>query len=373
MHAFVRIFMLLTYYTKIQPSKAWTSLFGRLLTRSGQRIFLLSIFLFAYNGAIASQPVKPKSSDTRTEDSAKLTSASRAVAVTFPSRSIGILYFTKVETHGQFTQLKEVAVAKDIVHLTVPSDTWLLLRCTGFVLDKPNSINALAPDDLDSLEIAATPIEELETFTGKTLLTNVARLTGLKQLTLKQFPTADLELSRLSSLKKLQHLTIELCEMDGSCLKALSTLPEVYNLDLSFNELKAENFRYLKDFRKLKRLILHGCKLNDLALASIANCSNVEDLALAQNARFTDASMKSIALMKKLRLIDLRDTRITARGLQYLTGLNQLRSISVTEGYISPEQLASLRTQFPHTKITVSGRASAVDGDTKRIFAPMPR
>jgi hypothetical protein len=365
--------MLLIYYTKIQVSKAWTFLFARLFIGFRQWIFLLSIFFLTYNGATASQPVKPQSSDTRTENSEKTKSASRAVAVTFPSRGIGILYLTKVESHGQFTQLKEIAVAKDIVHLTVIPDRWLLLRCTGLVLDKPNSLNALAPDDLDSLEIAATPIEELETFTGKSLLTNVARLTGLKQLTLKQFPAADLELSRLSALKKLQHLTIELCEMDGSCLKALSTLPEVYDLDLSFNELKTENFRYLKDFRKLKRLILHGCKLNDSALASVGNCSNVEDLALNQNARLTNASMKSIASMKKLRVIDLRDTRITARGLQYLTGLDQLRSISVTEGYISPEQLAGLRTQFPHTKITSSGRGTNVDDDTRRIFAPMPR
>jgi Leucine-rich repeat (LRR) protein len=381
--------MLFSSHAKAQVLKTWTFLHGLcvhglslitlILLIPGQWILAISISIsisisiFTSTDAVASQPGKPHRSDARAKTSEKESAASRTVTLNFPSKSIGMLYLTKVESHGQLTQLKELDVARDTVHATVPPDRWLLLRCVGLVLQKPNSLNTLAPDDLDALDVTATPLEDIETFTGRSLLTNISKLTGLRLLVLKQFPAVDLELSRLSTLKKLQHLTIELCEMDGSCVKALSTLPELYDLDLSFNQLKPENLRSLKDFRKLKRLILHDCKLDDSAIANIANCTNVEDLALNENIHLTDASMKSLASMKNLKLIDLKGTRISVRGLAELSGLKHLSSIAVSEGYMTPEQLASLQDRFPHTKISFSRRTTEVDKDMKRIFAPMPR
>lgn len=279
----------------------------------------------------------------------------------------------KVEPGGGLSENKQIAIAKDTVTAKIPFDKRLLLRCAGIVLRQPDLLDSIAPDDLDVLEISATPLDELETFNGKELLKSIARLRGLSILTLKQFPEADFELRKLSNLKRLQRLTIELCEIDGSCLKSLATLPELYDMDLSFNRLEPENLRCIKEFRKLKRLVLHDCKLNDVAIASIAECTNIEDLALNRNAHLTDASMKSIASMKNLRMLDLRFTHITARGLRELSSLGQLAKLELSEEVISPDQKVELKKRFPNTTIQYEKRASAVDNDTKRIFAPMPR
>jgi hypothetical protein len=80
--------------------------------------------------------------------------------------------------------------------------------------------------------------------------------------------------------------------------------------------------------------------------------------------------MKSIASMKNLRVLDLKFTHITARGLRELSALNHLAYLAVSEELISPEQRIELKKRFPNTSID---RASVVDSDTKRIFAPMPR
>ena len=339
---------------------------------SQKLILPLSLLLLASDGAASEFGT---SHHSRIKDNAneKTIAAPRTVTLRFSQESIGGLYLVKVESRGQFSECNQIAIARDTVTAKIPFDKRLLLRCAGIVLRQPDLLNLIAPDDLDVLEICATPLEELETFKGKELLTSVARLRRLSGLTLKNFPAADFELRKLSNLKRLQHLTIELCEIDGSCLKSLATLPELYDMDLSFNQLKPENLQCIKEFRKLKRLILHDCKLNDVAITSIAECTNIENLALNQNAHLTDASMKSIASMKNLRVLDLKFTHITARGLRELSALNHLAYLAVSEELISPEQRIELKKRFPNTKIQYEKRASVVDSDTKRLFAPMPR
>jgi hypothetical protein len=295
----------------------------------------------------------------------------RVVTMSFPAQSIGTLFTTRIDSRGTWIGLREIAVAKDTVTANIPPGRCLLLRCAGSILFHPEVLDALPANALDSLEITAMPLEDLEKYTGKALLTRISRLTGLQQLVLRQSPIADTELCRLIRLKKLQHLTIELCEIDGSCLQSFKDLPELSDLDISYNPLKPANLKWLVNLHKLNRLILHDCKLENSMIPVLSQCTSIEDLALNQNVHLTDAAIPSIASIKNLRCLDLKFTHITARGIRELKSLHQLRHLTISDGLVSPEQCAEIKQLFKDTTIEYASRTVQIDSDTRRIFAPL--
>ncbi|HEY9680227.1 MAG TPA: hypothetical protein V6C86_01400 [Oculatellaceae cyanobacterium] len=293
----------------------------------------------------------------------------------FPRDSIGGLYLIGIGPDRLWHEGSEdeAAVAKGTVKLSVPSDRLVVLKANANLVAKPEQLDKLSPDIVDSISIAATPIDETEDDRADEVLSHVARLTGLKEVKLNQVVASDNGLAKLKVLKNLVTLKADIGNAHGSCLKELSSLPKLTTLDLSANPLESKNLKPLADFPSLKRLIVRHASLDEEAAKYIGQCKQLDDVSLAGNHKINDKAMPYLAKISTLTKLDLSDTSVTAKGLAELHGLNKLERLSVSERYVFKRQLPELAKILPHTIISIEPIAGVLKPDMNRLFAPLPK
>ncbi len=168
----------------------------------------------------------------------------------------------------------------------------------------------------------------------------------------------------LSSMPGLEALKIA-CEFSSQSILQLK--PKVCGLkvlDLSDNKLWTEDLAFLvPSLTKLQQLSLRNCYIlrvkNSGYLASLAllllgrGCSS-EDLSYLANLtqlrqldlnscnHATHASLRHVAGLTNLQVLDLENTEITYEGLRQLTGLTQLQVLSLADTRVGNKGLACL-------------------------------
>ncbi len=122
-------------------------------------------------------------------------------------------------------------------------------------------------------------------------------------------------------------------------------VPEITPAIRRAMEPVAENVIWLK---------LSGTALNDSALALISTFKNLTKLHLDHTAA-DDASLVFLQKMERLVYLNLVGTKVTARGVDTLNGLPNLRQLYLYQSGVKPEDLPSLRAQFPRVQIDTGG------------------
>jgi hypothetical protein len=81
----------------------------------------------------------------------------------------------------------------------------------------------------------------------------------------------------------------------------------------------------------------------------------------------TDAALKRIEALARLRELDLTNTSITNAGLEHLKGLTQLKALRLERDHVTDAAVQRLQQALPNCRITV--RASQM----RRVFStPAP-
>lgn len=175
--------------------------------------------------------------------------------------------------------------------------------------------------------------------------------------------------SRLGKLKSLQELTFHRVAVDDRDLAFLEHLPRLRRLwlvdtrfsdagathlrglreleTLRVNELTPGRFRgaslgELKSLSQLRHLDVAGTALNDQGLATIGSLTNLESLNLGGAVRITDAGLKHLASLTRLRWITLAGTSISDAGLRHLESLPRLEGVHYVGTKITPAAITRL-------------------------------
>jgi Leucine-rich repeat (LRR) protein len=212
-------------------------------------------------------------------------------------------------------------------------------------------------------------------------------LTSLQHLNLAKTPVADAGLDDLRALSALRTLSLSGTFVTDSGLWNLKDLTNLQKLDLSkvrvvtmVRDPKArlqptdpvvESFtvtskglRWLKDLTKLHTLILRGTSVTDEGLENLRRLplktldlsstmikgeglgalnTGIQSLSLPWSV--SDTGLGGVQSLHNLQTLDLSETRVTWKGLEYLKGLGNLQTLALPEtavAYRGLEQLQGL-------------------------------
>lgn len=128
----------------------------------------------------------------------------------------------------------------------------------------------------------------------------------------------DADLRKLSQLPALTMLNLSLTRVTDQGMQELRNLSGVVDLDLRFAEyVTDEGVAAIKNWKKLKRLVLHGTKVSDTSLDHIAGISTLETLDLG-SVMLTDVGLERLAVLPNLKALSIGGNELGDAGLQAL-------------------------------------------------------
>lgn len=195
---------------------------------------------------------------------------------------------------------------------------------------------------------------------------HMARFTGARHVEFHNCDVDDNALKKLAPMKSVEYLDLIGTETNFSCLSELRQMSLINTLCLGFNAMDKQNLKYLQDFPHLTVVYLDETQLSDQDLEQIVKIKQLEHLSIAGNLKVTGRGIALLKACKNLKIVDLRELRITVKDILQL---HDLPIISMRlPGFSEPDR-AKLRAAFP--KAGISFDSHEVDNDMRQLFAPL--
>jgi internalin A len=140
----------------------------------------------------------------------------------------------------------------------------------------------------------------------------------------------DTDLRRLSELPDLNYLDLSLTHITDQGMQELKSLPGITELSLYFTEyVTDEGLSAIKDWKKLKRLNLHGTKIGDTALEHISGITPLETLNVGSTL-MTDVGLERLTMLPNLRELTMGGNELGDAGLQALRQMPRLTYLDLS-------------------------------------------
>lgn len=137
----------------------------------------------------------------------------------------------------------------------------------------------------------------------------------------------DADLRHLSELPDLSSIDLSLTHITDQGMPEIGKLRGVTDLNLYYAEyVTDQGIAAIKDWKKLRRLNLHGTKISDTALEHIAGITTLESLNVGSTL-MTDVGLERLTTLPNLKELTMGGNELGDAGLQALrqmTGLTYL-------------------------------------------------
>ena len=158
-------------------------------------------------------------------------------------------------------------------------------------------------------------------------LAQMGKLPEVEELCLEHVNVSDKGLAFLSSMPRLRSLSLQYVSISDDALAALGKVTALESLNLgSLKHVGDKTVVALERLPRLRELTLAQTGVSDGGLQHLNRA--IESLNLFET-RVTDAGMKSLEPLTKLKHLDVTGTRVSDKGLAYLARLPELESLYV--------------------------------------------
>jgi len=142
----------------------------------------------------------------------------------------------------------------------------------------------------------------------------IGKLGSLLRLEIVHTAVGDAGLKHIAGLTKLERFHVHgKAATEAGLVPAIGNLKELYELDIYDKAASNEALALIGTLPKLRMLRFFNAPLDDIGVTHLKNLSTLEELVLhAPNV--TDASLDSLAGLKKLRKLELAGTKTTPEG-----------------------------------------------------------
>jgi hypothetical protein len=202
------------------------------------------------------------------------------------------------------TDWERVGPARGSVSL--PADVDVRLRVDRDAAADRSWLTLLDPDDLFSLVLDGNSLDQ-------TALQIVARLSGLRDLSLGDTPVGDREIRMLQPLTGLTSLCLAGSRISNLGVLYAKPLMALRSLDLGRTAVDNGGMVHLSAFTALEELVLADTNVGDGGLVHVAKLLSLEELTLTRT-RITDVGLGYVARIATLRCLDIRGTNTTEAG-----------------------------------------------------------
>lgn len=135
-------------------------------------------------------------------------------------------------------------------------------------------------------------------------LTEVANISKLESLEIKNDKFSSKARAKLAKLKKLKKLVMDATGIDDSDLHWISELEQLETLGLtSDGPFTPQGLRQLTKLQKLKSLFLDNTNINSASLMSIAKIANLQVLDISNNKAVTVGGLQHLAWRPELQVV----------------------------------------------------------------------
>jgi internalin A len=162
---------------------------------------------------------------------------------------------------------------------------------------------------------AVADTEWIEDLGGSVTRNVQGRVTGVS---LRGTWVGDADLRRLSELPDLNDLDLSLTHITDQGMQEIKSLPGITDLNLYFAEyVTDEGVAAIKDWKKLRRLNLHGTKAGDSALEHVSGIAALESLNVGSTL-MTDVGLERLTMLPNLKELTMGGNELGDAGLQAL-------------------------------------------------------
>lgn len=218
-------------------------------------------------------------------------------------------------------------------------------------------------------------------------LAHLAKLPKFEEINLKRCDITAPGYEALAKIKTLKRIRAPQTHFDGDCLAALKDCTWLELLDLQdCNEVPKEQWCVLANFTNLKSLRVWGPTVDDSTLEFIVGAKNlkalflestevtvaglekitalqdIQTLSLTNAKNIYDAELEPIGKFKELTSLELRNCALNGKGLVHLAGLKKLKLLDLSETFVKDQRLEYLAgltnledLNLWHTQVTDAG------------------
>lgn len=162
---------------------------------------------------------------------------------------------------------------------------------------------------------------------GTVIKDGAGRITGVD---FRASWVTDSDLRRLKLLTNLSTLDLSLTRITDQGMQELKDLPGIVDLNLYFAEyVTDEGIAAIKDWKKLKRLNVHGTKCSDTTLEHVSGITSLESLNIG-SAVITDVGLERLVNLPNLHELTMGGNEISDAGLQALREMTGLRYLDLS-------------------------------------------
>jgi hypothetical protein len=179
-------------------------------------------------------------------------------------------------------------------------------------------------------------------------LQNLRALKKLKFLNLTQTRVDDL--APISHLVLLASLHVSQTPVGDRGLAPIVALVGLDTLRLDGTNITGASYGYFKSLSKLAYLSLQKTRIGDEGSADLAKLTALIRLDL-DDTQITDNTLAHLASLPKLRFLSLARTRVTDRGLGMLTECKSLKQLNVRGSKISRDGLRAFQEARPYVNV----------------------
>lgn len=156
-------------------------------------------------------------------------------------------------------------------------------------------------------------------------------------------PVTDKGLNHLTKLPRLMYLNASRTRISGDELKKFPTLRQMRGLKISMIKNARVVLPKLKQSPVLISLKLVADDLQDSDLKNLANLPALEELALRDNPKVTDAGLEYLVGLPNLQRITLDGCHITPKSIKTLSKMNIKNHICLDVSHWSKADIAALQ------------------------------
>ncbi|OYW17779.1 MAG: hypothetical protein B7Z55_11850, partial [Planctomycetales bacterium 12-60-4] len=140
----------------------------------------------------------------------------------------------------------------------------------------------------------------------------------------------DADMRRVARMTGLTSLNLSLSRVTDQGMQELRNLTGIVDLDLRFAEyVTDEGVAAIKNWKKLKRLDLHGTKASDTSLDHIAGIVSLESLDVG-SVMLTDVGLERLAGLTNLKALTIGGNELGDAGLQALRQMPGLQFLDLS-------------------------------------------
>ena len=268
-------------------------------------------------------------------------------------------------------------LGRAIGEVTLPLGTDLRLDLTDASQVDFSLLRKFGPGDLQTLDLerAIVSVEDLE---------YVARLSGLRELSLSDTAVTSAGFAKLRRLTSLWSLSISGIMLSDQGWAIVHSMPYIRQIVLDRGDVNDERLATLcttapllksisldenpqltdtgiveiEKLKSLEHLFLSYTGITDEGLARLQNLNNLERIYLEGTA-VTDACVAGFRTMPSITFISLSRTQITDAAIEDLKKMNTLRKLDISAcPFLTEAAIESLRQALPGCEIDITGNVT---------------